>query len=246
LFENILRLFIALCFLFFLPGNALGFLAAGSRILTEQDLLWPLGGGFLLGAVLRFLLIRRIPGAETFEHELTHAVVALFFLGRITEFTVTKRRGGFVRYERVMGGVFAGDMITLAPYFLPTFSLIMALVYPFLPGNWGMPFVAVAGATLAYHTFSTIEETRRNWTAVPFPSAGSGELTQSDISQVGFLYAAIVITSATLALHALVFCLLTAGYAGVPAWILGNNTDSLEFWQKIVNWILPLIQNLLG
>ena len=63
--------------------------------------------------------------------------------------------------------------------------------------------VPTVGFTLAYHTFSTIDET---------------DEIQPDLNSRGLLYSAIVIISMTLALHGLLFVLMMHGYSGFGIW----------------------------
>ncbi len=160
----------------FLPGAVRGFVWSVERVLGRSDLLWPLAVGFVLGVLVDERLIGRAPGAETFEHELTHALVALLFLRRVTRFVVTKRNGGWVQYSGGFGGVVADDLIGLAPYVLPTFTALSVAARPALDAGWFPWFDVWIGPTLGYHTWNTIRGTRRAWTSRPFVRAGTEEM----------------------------------------------------------------------
>jgi hypothetical protein len=171
------------------------------------------------GAILYFLVIRKVSVVSTFEHELTHALVALLFFRRIHKFIVTRNRGGQVQYSGNFGGQFGDLMIGLAPYFLPTFTLISALVRPFLPANWFPWFDGFIGFTFAYHFLSNIEETRLSWTKRSFTGAGDRQKTKSDIGKTGYILAFLVILGFGLFLYGMIFHLISSGYPGLWAFI---------------------------
>jgi hypothetical protein len=195
-----LRLVLGVFFLALLPGVASALwqaLAASAGFGW-----WPLAGGLAAGTVLYFVLLRRIPGLEVFEHELTHALVALLYFRRVTNFTV-KRDNGHVIFLRGFGGTFGDDMIGFAPYVLPTFTAILILIRPFLgtmPLGWYDFWI---GVSFGYHLWS-----------------GHRELSprQPDLATRGLLYSAIAVPALALTTHGLLLAILLHGYPGVPQW----------------------------
>jgi hypothetical protein len=155
-----MKFLLGLVALFIIPGSVSASWEALLLIANDNELWIPLAFGLAAGIPLYFTLIKKLPAISTFEHELTHALVALLFFRRIHKFIVTNRRGGQVQYSGTFGGEFGDLLIGLAPYFLPTFTLIAVLVRPFLPAGWFPWYDGFIGATLAFHVFSTLEETK--------------------------------------------------------------------------------------
>ncbi len=233
-----MRFVLGIVFLFFLPGHFLGFVDGLVRIASIESLWHLLLAGFVAGSLLWALLISRLPGFLTFEHEMTHALVALLFLRRITGFKVTWREGGYVGFSGGLGGEFGNHMIGLAPYFLPTFAVILAIVGAFMGLAQHPGFLLAIGGTLAYHTFSTIRETKNNWHSGY--SDGVGGVSQTDIGKRGHLYSVIVISSLTLAMHALVWWLVFGGLPVVPEWLAHNWHASVVFYESCWAWLMDL------
>jgi hypothetical protein len=133
------------------------------------------------GFILFEIIFKRLWGFSTFEHELSHALVALLFFRRIKKFKVTRFDGGYVEYTNGFGGEAGNHFIALGPYFLPTFTLLSVLVRPFFPIAWFPWFDVWIGITFSYQTMNNIEELRRNWTRERFRLAGGVQLTNTDI-----------------------------------------------------------------
>ncbi|OPZ85503.1 MAG: hypothetical protein BWY76_01383 [bacterium ADurb.Bin429] len=195
----LLRLVLGLGFLALLPGVA----GALWVVLTTAGGFgwWPIIAGLAAGTALYFILLRRIPGFEVFEHELTHALVAWLYFRRVTNFSV-KRDNGHVIFLNGFGGVFGNDMIGFAPYVLPTFTAILVLIRPFLHGPlWWYDFWI--GVSFGYHLFSGYRELSPR---------------QPDLASRGLLYSFIAVPALALTVHGLLLAILIHGYAGVPSW----------------------------
>lgn len=201
--------------LFFIPGVAVSFYTGIAGIAHNSGLWQPLLGGVVAGTLLFHFVIRRIAGFQTFEHELTHAIVALMLFRRISRFSVTKRNGGYVAHS---GGSSIGNhLIGLAPYFLPTFTLFATLARPFVPGSWFPWYDVFIGITFAYHTLSTVQEVKRNYTKRAFRSS-IGTMVLSDIGNVGYVFATLFILCMALGIHGVICFVITDGYSGVLDW----------------------------
>ena len=209
-----MSLLLGLIALFIIPGSTLAFWDALLVIARDNDLWIPLVCGFATGIPVYFIVIKKIPYISTFEHELTHVLVALLFFRRIHKFTVTSRRGGQVQYSGNFGGEFGTLLIGLAPYYLPTFTLIAVLVRPVIPVEWFPWFDVFIGATFAFHFCSTPEETKQAWTKRTFAGAGDNQKTKSDIGKVGYIFALLVITGFGIFLMGLALQLIGSGYEG--------------------------------
>ena len=209
-----MRFLLGLIALFIIPGSALAFWDALLGIARDKDLWIPLVCGFVTGIPVYFTLIKKIPYISTFEHELSHALVALLFFRRIHKFIVTSKRGGQVQYSGNFGGEFGTLLIGLAPYYLPTFTLIAVFIRPAIPAEWFPWFDGFIGATLAFHFCSTPEETKQAWTKRTFTGAGDNQKTKSDIGKVGYIFAFLVIAGFWIFLMGLVLQLIGSGYDG--------------------------------
>jgi hypothetical protein len=232
-----MKFFLGLIALFIIPGSALAFWDALVVITHEKDLWIPLICGLGAGVPLYFTVIKKIPVISTFEHELTHALVALLFFRRIHKFIVTSRRGGQVQYSGNFGGDFGTLLIGLAPYYLPTFTLISVLVRPLIPAGWFPWFDGFIGTTLAFHICSTPEETKQAWTKRSFTGAGDNQKTKSDIGKVGFIFAFLVIAGFGLFLMGLALQLIGSGYAGTWQFLKQVGKTSYEDYAALIREI---------
>lgn len=212
-----MRFLIGTLLLVLLPGVTAAFAVQVVVLARASTVLIPFGMGALLGILLQHFVLHRVPVVDTFEHELTHAVVALIFFRRVTGFVV-KRSGGAVSHQGGFGGQFGTDCIGLAPYILPLFTAFSVIGRPFVPSTWFPWYDGWIGATFGYHLWSTMEEIRESWTKRSFVSAGTGEITQTDIARRGYVYSAIFIATFTFALHGLLIALLLKGWHGVGGW----------------------------
>ena len=228
-----MRFFLGLIALFIIPGSILAFWEALLLIARDKDLWIPLICGFCSGIPVYYLGIRKIPAISTFEHELTHALVALLFFRRIHKFIVTSRRGGQVQYSGNFGGEFGTLLIGLAPYYLPTLTLISVLVRPFLPPGWFPFFDGFIGATLAFHLCSTPEETRLAWTKRTFTGAGDNQKTKSDIGKVGYIFAFVVIVGFGIFLLGLSLQLIGTGYSGTWKYLKQVGITSFQIYLSL-------------
>lgn len=116
----------------------------------------------------------------TFEHELTHAIFALATFHKITAFKATRNNGGHVVYSGVSGGNW---LITIAPYFFPTFSVVILIIMYWIPIQFYNTLLGIFGFSLAYHLHSTWSETHYK---------------QTDLKEVGFTFAWLFLPTANI------------------------------------------------
>lgn len=225
-----MRLLIAIALLASAPGVGVAVLRHGGSVLATGAIAVPIAAGVLLGIFFDQVLLRRAPAIETFEHELTHAVCALLFLRRIDRFVVRRNGAGAVQHHGRFGGTIGDDFIGLAPYFLPTFTVVMILVRPLLGPRWFPGFDVGIGGTLGFHLWTTARETRENWTGTTFADAVSGRETRTDIAERGFVYSLLFIAVLGLAVTGILAAILSDGYAGFPAWARSVWETTLRFW----------------
>lgn len=100
---------------------------------------------------------------SVFEHELTHVLVAKIFFLKTLRFDVSPRK--HVEGQVVVGveghGVFTkmiSVFFSLAPYYLPTLTLLVFVVYPLLSLRMYPLFFFIVGFTAMYHLFTTFLE----------------------------------------------------------------------------------------
>ena len=216
------RFLLALSCLAVLPGVAAATIAAGAPLVQDWSTWWPLWAGVATGVIIDQMVLRRIPGLETFEHELTHAIMALLLLRSIRQFTVSRHRGGYVAYSGGLGGELGNDLIGFAPYFLPTFTALSVLLRPLfigrLPPNGVLVYDAWVGFTLGFHLWSTLRETRVAWTHDSIRVAGSSGRISSDLGKRGLLYSGATVLALALATHGILAGVVVDGYAGAATW----------------------------
>ncbi len=112
------------------------------------------GMGAAGGAVLTVLIMRKAPMLAVLEHEMTHLLVALLHL-RLPESLNAGKEGGEVTYS---GN--SAFLIRLAPYVLPTFTLMLLGASPFVAPAHQNALRALIGVTWGYHVTTALYETR--------------------------------------------------------------------------------------
>lgn len=231
-----MKFFYILLSLFLIPGSAV-FAWNGILLISSSDALWmPLAIGILGGFFLTLLIIRYAHIICVFDHELAHALMALLFFRRIRRFIVTAHNGGYVLYSGGFGGEFGNKMITIAPYFLPTFTIIAVLFIPLVPQQYKTYYYIFIGFTVIYHLLSTISEIRRNWTSSSFTDV-QGERAITDILRFGFVPAFFSIIGLTLFIFGVIFYQIWGGFPGAWTFI---KSSCLYSWDLYSEWGIKL------
>lgn len=165
------------------------------------------------GIVLHLYYRRRSGNMfTTFEHELTHSLLALLTFNRPTGIKVFKSGGGMATYAG--RGNF---LITLSPYFFLTFTYIL-LPFSLLIGDDYMVYFNIAlGITVGYHTASTIRETH---------------LQQPDLKKYGYFFSFVVIILFNILSYGVVIAFINNGWSGIgdffsDAFSIGLGTFSI-------------------
>lgn len=122
------------------------------------------GYGGLAFLVFWFLFRKRFMYAfSVFEHELTHILVAKLFFLKILRFDVSPRK--HVEGQVVVGvegrGAFTKAIsvfFSLAPYYIPTLTLLVFALYPLLSPQMYPVFYFIVGFTVMYHLLTTFLE----------------------------------------------------------------------------------------
>lgn len=156
----------------------------------------------------------RLRPAYVFAHESSHALAAWLSGEKVHRFVVRADRG-HVDLSRVTA------FIALAPYWLPFYALLVALLFRVWTACDAPPiprvaFLAAMGAALAFHACHTLE------------SLHSG---QSDLDHAGWLLslAAIVLLNAAFTLG-LSKCLFPR-QVRLAAQVRGIGRDTARFWR---------------
>jgi len=160
-----------------------------------------------------FLLLPKPMWVYVFGHELTHALWTWLSGGRVRKFKATSE-GGHVVISK------SNFLITLAPYFFPLYVAIVVLV--FMAGHliWGWTsylvwFHLLIGAAYSFHLTLTCHTLRTR---------------QSDITQQGYLFSAVIIWLGNVAVLLLGVPLVTArvGWLTALGWCLDCTGEFLE------------------
>lgn len=170
-----LKFFIAILLLPVCAGAAMA-LGAVLRISGGADTTWiPFLGGVACWCVIFFLLPKPML-IYVFGHELTHALWAWLFGGRLKKMKVSSK-GGHVIITKT------NFLITLAPYFFPLYAVIVIAIFALGHWIWGWErlfvfFNLLLGAAYAFHVTLTIHALQTQ---------------QSDITSQGYLFSGVII-----------------------------------------------------
>lgn len=205
---------VALLALFLLPGMLLSLYEVVSAIASAPRPLYPFLMGAALYTLLWFLFFRRPSfGAffSTLEHELTHALFAWLTLHRVVGFRATWSSGGHIRY---LGR--GNWLISIAPYFFPTLSVLVLVVLAFLPKTYLFYGSVALGASVAYHAFSSWSETHRH---------------QTDLREVGFLFCLCFLPSVSALMYGLLLSFASGGLESFSVYLHKAPTRSFQFFR---------------
>lgn len=173
---------------------------------------------FLAGAavwVVIFLMLPKPMWVYVVGHELTHAVWTWLFGGKVKQFKVGSQGGQVVVTKN-------NFLISLAPYFFPLYAALVVLLFVLghLIWNWAafqVWFHLLLGAAYSFHVTLTGHILRTR---------------QSDITQHGYVFSAVIIFLGNVLVLLLGLPLLTGsvGLARVLGWWL-HDTGAL--WQRL-------------
>lgn len=233
-----MRLFIGILLLLALPGTFWAFWEICNAVLSVGDLLKPMLAGFAVG-LLVCRQLSRIFILRVLNHEATHAIMALFFMRRVTRFVVA-RQGGYIQYTGGAGGAFGNHMIGLAPYFFPFIALCMALVRPVLQPPWFPYWDILTGMVFACHAWSVVDNILHSWHKKSFNSIDTGIPVRSDIGRRGYVFSGLMIATFNLFFCGLVFSLVTGGYPGAASFFYTILVRNVDLFSPIFIHYFPL------
>jgi hypothetical protein len=179
---------VAVVSLICLPGLALSLTDVVRAIYHSPRPSYPFVAAACAYAVLWVAFLRRssFMAFANVEHELTHALFAWLTLHRVIGLGAALRSGSHIRY------VGKGNwLIAIAPFFVPTFSLVLVGVVTLLPIRYLAVGSAALGVTVAHHALSTWSASHRH---------------QSDLREAGFLFRLIFLPAANALVYGLVLC----------------------------------------
>ncbi len=189
------------------PLAVLMLLALVPALRTDLDLLKSMGDmhflvfffGPMLGAALLFF-ISGLSGSFLIiaEHELTHMLLAVLTFHRPRGLDISQGVGGYF--------AFSGEgnwMIALAPYFFPTFALVVMLGTLFTPMEQGLSdvFLIVLGSMIGYHIVATVFEVHPQ---------------QTDFKVAGYLFTICFLPGINLIVYGLLFGFAKFGWQIFP------------------------------
>jgi hypothetical protein len=194
-------------------GGAIGALVQLTRAIGSADTFWVAFAGGAACWLAVFLLLPKPMLLYVFGHELTHALWAWAFGGRVKRFQFS-RKGGHVVVTK------SNFLIVLAPYFFPLYAILVVMLFGLghLLFGWQAQrvwFHLLLGAAYSFHLTLTwhILQTR-----------------QSDITSQGYLFSTVVIFLGNILVLLIGLPLLTAqvGLVTVFSWWLQSTARLLQ------------------
>jgi hypothetical protein len=169
--------------------------------------------GGLTFLVFWFLFKKRFMYAfSVFEHELTHVLVAKMFFLKTLHFKVSPRK--HIEGQVVVGvegrGVFTSLIsvfFSLAPYYIPTLTLLVFAVYPFLSPRMYPLFFFIVGFTAIYHLFTTFLEFGFH---------------QADIQKHGEYFSTAFVLLGNIIFFGIALVVVIYGFQDVPGFLLSG------------------------
>ncbi len=186
------------------------------RASGSADTVWV---AFLSGAacwVVIYVLLPKPMWVYVFGHELTHAVWVWAMGGQVKRFKAGAKGGHVVVTKN-------NFIIALAPYFFPLYTVLVILVFFVVQHFWELKyhlvwFHLVAGASYAFHLTLT-------WHVL--------QTRQSDITDQGYLFSAVIIFIGNIVVLLLGIPLLTERVTVLEA---------LNFWVRDTGEILARVR----
>ncbi len=179
-------------------------------------------GWFWSGLLKTFFLYLYVLG-----HELTHAIFVMLFRGKVTDFYVSAD-GGYITTNKT------NMVIALSPYFVPFWSVVVAMAYALLsysadlPPWWDRVLYGAMGLTWTFHMA---------WTLWMIPR------DQPDLKENGTFLSLVVIYLANLLVLVALLCLA----ADSP---LNNTREFAREWLRhaatwgdgMLRWMMAVIE----
>ncbi len=187
--------------------------------ITQQSLKFFLIG-FGVFLPLWFGWFKRNHFFSTFEHELTHLLVGLLFFKKPSRFHATENDGGHIMLQS------SNFIITLAPYFLPTFTLLLLPLYLIINLEFYKYFFTLLGFLTSYHIFSTLQEFGFH---------------QSDISKTGKVFSCFFLVFANIVCYGFLITFVIGGFNYGWSFIKNGFFVSADWIIYVVNLVKGMV-----
>lgn len=148
---------------------------------------------FTLGFLLYFplhIIFRRFIIIHIFGHELTHAIWAALFGGKVQEIYASQSNGGFTVYTK------ENFLVLLAPYFFPLYALVFLFLFHVSKSPYDNFFLMFTGVSISFHIVLTLWSIR---------------LGQSDIKRVGVIFSLCFILMMNVLIIGMIICSVQPG-----------------------------------
>ena len=195
----------------------IGYLLSGVQLVG--DISWSGTGvswffiGMAVFTAIWFLFLRKLHFFSTFEHEFTHLLVGLIFLKKPSRFVATETSGGVT-------SMFAGNfLITLAPYFLPTFVFLILPLYFVLKLEVLPYYYGFIGFLTAYHILSTIREFCYD---------------QPDIQKSGKLFSTVFLIFSNLVCYGIILAFVSGGFKLAGSFLAGGVMELVDLVKAVI------------
>ena len=175
------------------------FITSGAFFLSNANILYIFGALFFL--ITNYL--GRYGGNKflVWEHELSHAIFAWVTFKQNVRIKVLSESNsmGHDGYCTYTNG--SNWLITIAPYFFPTLTLLLSLLYPLISDDLHFILDFALGFSITYHLKTNFLEVIHNFK----PSI---EDSSTDLTRVGRIYALIMIPPLNFVTFSFIFTLL--------------------------------------
>jgi len=175
----------------------------------KEPRLWSFAGGMAVYALIQVFFWRPL-FVYVMGHELTHALAAVLQGGRADDMRISTK-GGMVKVD------VSNFLVNLAPYFFPIYTFFLLLAYWIADPRFQIYLVFLLGLSLAFHLALTLYSLRQH---------------QSDISEVGWLFAIPFIVALNLLIFVFVLHVILPQFVSMK----GYSLLSFESLKGLARW----------
>jgi len=180
-----------------------------------QPVQWFLFGLLCYVLIYPFIKCDNITFVETFEHELGHAVLNLVWFRRFDEFLVNPKKKSHVATRGLFN---IGFLTSLAPYYLPVFTIPLLIVKPFLSASIRHVIDFLIGFTLAFHYVALLKEFYRQ---------------QPDIQKHTTVFSFLITCLMNAVVLVVILCAVLEDYLLLLNYLDGSITRAIESYKVV-------------
>ena len=204
--------------------------------------LYPAIGAGAYAILWAMVFRKRIGMWENFQHEITHMIVALVCLYKVTGFKASTEDAAEEDNEVAIGWVetagnargFRGMLVKLAPYCLPTYAGVMLLMLTVTIPEVRSAVGVLFGAALASHLLSMLHTVRRR---------------QGDLTAYGFPFSVLMIAYANVVFGTFFLEVFLNGWGAAWLYLTGGVLGAFgnDYWiplyqlvgfaERMIGWI---------